>query len=347
VPAIAAAVLAPNRGEFRESLSLSVLGLRILAGDAGAAAEFETRRQNALNALESLPPPGRGKRGRGDTWGLHRRRLAALAQVCSILPGAGADDLISRALELAFGFAGFNAPACVALADVMDVTGGIYSFEEALNAAISSAHVIQDSTFCARTTARLNALRRNWFGAVGSFDVITATERLVRDPAHPDFSALHRVYQHYDRPEWALPLPADLVHGDTLRKLASAYRWPVEEFIALNEDRGWTADSILPDSAWIRVPDPGLRYFLAARFAARALAEPGLTRDQRVRTIRMLVPIAAGDPTQLDAVLGRLLLASRTGDLDLLAAIGQLADKAAASSPPDEELSTRLTRYVP
>ena len=80
---------APNRGEFLESLEIAVLALQANAGDGAAAAELARRRDDAVHQAEAFPPSP--VRGEADAWGLHRRRLAALAEAYSQYPADGSD----------------------------------------------------------------------------------------------------------------------------------------------------------------------------------------------------------------------------------------------------------------
>jgi hypothetical protein len=359
VSALGAAVLAPNRGEFREALGLAALALQVTAGEPDAAEMLKGRRTAAVQAsqvAEPLPPKhltaNPPARGQGDTWGTNRRRLAAVSEVLARVPGQqpAAPLVIELALRLPWGFAGFNAPACVALAEAIEVStadgGGV---AQALAGALTSAHNIQDATFCARTTARVQALMARWWGAspADSFDVEDAAERLSRDPSGPEFAALHIVGQNYhDRdPMMTIPLPDELLTVATLTQLAAAYRRPLDDFLRLND--AVKADNTLPAGTQVNVPDPGFPPVLATRFAARTIATPALPPERQERIIRALVPIAAADATALDLVLARLLLASRSQDRAKLKAVAELAARSEAEALPDAALSAQLTRFAP
>jgi hypothetical protein len=361
VGALGAAVLAPNRGDFREGLGLAALALQGAAGSPGAAERLEGRRTDALRASETAeplpptnlvvdPPP----RGQGDTWGTNRRRLAALAEALSRVPGHEADihTLLERALKLEWGFAGFNAPARLALAEAIEVSSHDLAWiADALGGARTSAHNIQDAVFCARTTARVQALAERWWGSppVGAFNVEDAAGRLARDASGPEFAALHVIGQQYnDRdPGATIPLPSELLTAATPKQLAAVYERPLEEFYRLNSDRPLRRDDRLPPGTQVNVPDPGFAPLLAARFAARALADPLLSSDRQQRVIRALVPIAAADATALDLVLARLLLASHSEDLVMLDNLVALAALSETIAPPDAALGAQLTRFVP
>jgi hypothetical protein len=354
VSALGAAVLAPNRGEFRESLGLTTLALRSLAGDTEARALLDDRRKQAVQAVSEMPVTGAGHRGQGDTWGTHRRRLGALAEAFSILPGGKATSmaLIQAALRLQFGFAGFNAPACLTLGEAIEVSSpDVQHIDQALSLALRSAHNIQDSTFCARTTSRVAALISRCWGSppITEFDVAGASERLSKDASAAEFAALHVIGEQYAYrvPEMTIPLPHTLLSASTMADLAMIYQRPIEEFQRLNSASDWKAGQSLPTGTPVNVPDPGFAPLLAARFAARALADSALSDAQRQATIRLLVPVATADATALDAVLARWLLASRPKDDALLSDLSELANRNEGAMLPDSELLGRLTAFVP
>ena len=358
VSALGAAVLAPNRGEFREALLLAGLALQVHADEAGAADALERRRTDAIAASQKpadLPAglaidPARN----GDTWGSHRRRLAALAEALACIPGkeAAAQDALLRALALPPGFAGFNAPACMALAEAIEIAGGgAVPASQALAAARASAHNIQDATFCVRSTARVQALRQRWWEgpAVAMSGAAEAAGRLAEDASTPEFAALHVIGEKYeDRSrDTSMPLPAEVFALDTLAQLASAFQRPLDDFQRLNGDRHWEAGQAIAQGTPVNVPDPGLPPLLAARLAGKVLSDAGLSPQQKEAVIRGLVPVAAADATALDSVLARLVLASRCGDRAMLAALVALASQVEAEAPPDTALTAHLTAFVP
>jgi hypothetical protein len=359
VAALGVAALAPNRGDFRESLSVAVLAQQARAEVSGAKARLDAQRFEAIQALDSLTPPSRGTNGQGhtkggDTWGTHRRRLGALAEAYSRLPAGQptASDLLMEASGLHYGFAGFSAPAYLTLAEAFEVvTSGADLPHHILHAAQASAHNIQDSTFCARTTARVNVMIERWWGTppTGTFDVVAEAAQFLREPTSPRFTTLHIVGQEYwgRVPVTTVPLAGDLLHAVSLRQLADAYQRPLDEFLRLNREQRWLADTRLPPGTPVNVPDPGFAPLLAARFAARALADQSLSPAQRQATIRSLVPLAARDATMLDLTLARLVLATPSSDADMLAALASVAAASAAEVPPEEELSGRLTSFIP
>jgi hypothetical protein len=95
----------------------------------------------------------------------------------------------------------------------------------------------------------------------------------------------------------------------------------------------------------LNVPDPGFPPRLAARFAAAILVDPLRSPEDRIGLIAALVPVAATDPTSLDAVLGRLVLATamaNPGDVQLHDAFGQLADDSGYAWTDDDSPMAQL-----
>jgi hypothetical protein len=358
VAALGGAVLAPNRGEFRESLRFAALARLARAGDADALAMLDRHVAEAVAASDASTPAREGPlagqmpRGSGDAWGTHRRRLAAGAEALSRLPARDGDarGLLPRALGLRWGFAGFNAPACLAVADAIVVVAADAAAEEkALAMALQSAHNIQDATFCVRTTARVQALRADWSAPPAAFDAGGTATRLVRDPAAPAFSARHVIGQTYDDrdPGTTVPLGDHVRDAASLRQLSAIYGRPLEDFQRSNAGAPWSPDDPIPAGTPVRVPDPGFPPLLCARIAARALADGTLTDAARAAAIRLLVPLAAADVTALDLVLARMVLASSDLESTALVDILQMAEQAAAAAPPDSALGAQLTRFVP
>jgi hypothetical protein len=337
VPLLGQAVLAPIRGEFQEALELAALGQRALLADASALAALDERADAALKATEDLRIPNR--RGEGDVWGTHKRRLAALAETLVRVPDrqARAAETIGRALEIHFGFAGFTAPAALRLAEAVHITRSTdaSAIERALNAAVASAHNINDPTFCARTTARANAIREIWWSPLpnGASDPRSAAQRLRKDSATEEFAARHRVGERYAGRETArtVPLPASLLNATTLAQLAMAYERPLSDFMRLNP--GLAKDQPLPFGAVVNVPDPGLAPFIATCLSAQALGDSSLSEDQRAQVVRSLVPVASRDVTALDTLLARLLLSLPPQDPTALTRLHQLAAISSAETP--------------
>jgi len=330
VSELAKAALAGNTLEFQEGLPLTLLALQGLAGKPDALQALEQRRDRVMADAKRLRPG----RGLGDAWGSYKRLLAALAQVFALLLDrkADADALFDLALSLPYGFAGFQSPACLTLAEAIHVChpDDTLRISAALQAAQRAAHNIQDSMFCARTTGRFNAMVSRWWRTppVG-FDVAVA-RRLCQTPDAPEFAALHIVGESYLFREWGpdkMPLPGWVLGANTLETLANLYQRPLVEFQRLNREQGWAKDDPLPEGTWVNIPGAELAPLLAARFAAEALIEPTLTDHERVELIQSLLPTADTNPTALDTILTRLLLASRPSDIAILDALEQIAER--------------------
>jgi hypothetical protein len=340
LPVLVSAVLSPVPSHFDQGVPLALLAMRAAAGIGNARTELAEWRERILEQAGRL----RDKRGRGDVRGHHRRRLATLAECAARLPipmddgPAAARELLKFALDLPRGYAGYQSPASLTLAEAARVAsaqetpGSAYEvmLDSALEDAHRTAHNIQDFTFCARTTARYNAMRLRWWRADG-FDAADAVQRLVRDPEAPDFAALHILGQDYryrnplsDKAE----MPYHVRDARTLQDLADLYRQPLADFYRVNggdvpqlvtDEEGQTVEAF-------NVPDPEFPASLAARFAAEALADDRLEARRRVKLIQSLVPLALANPTALDTVLVRLLLAAYPLlDRAMLEELGQLA----------------------
>ena len=151
---LAEGAFAPSPVRFAEALPVSLLARRVLAGGSSAdllnAGEWAVQEADELSAVRT-----------SDRWSHHRRRLAAHAEAAALLGDrAAAESLLDRAIGLPIGFAGYQAPANVTLAeaniiarpDQPDAVGA------ALRAALVAAHNVQDPSFCARTTAGVDAV---------------------------------------------------------------------------------------------------------------------------------------------------------------------------------------------
>ena len=329
---------APNRGEFLENLEIAVLALQASAGDGTAEEELARRRDAAVDQAEALPPSP--VRGEGDVWGLHRRRLAGLAEAYSRFPRDGSDPsgLVARALAVGRGFAGITAPASLTLAETASIAGpddASSMIERALTAAEEAAHNIQDATFCARTTARVAAMRERWWPSppLSPDQLAKVIGRLARDRSSPEFSAVHIIgesYAHRDPTARAL-MPEQMLTADTLDDLASVYQRPIEEFLRHNEEHGWAPGEHLPSGTRVNVPDPGFPPLVAARLSAAVLAgaPPG---PELSALLRQLAPVTGADVTALATVIARLLLCSPTQDAVLLTELRRLVTEVAPAT---------------
>jgi hypothetical protein len=267
-----------------------------------------------------------------------------------------AGQVLQEASALAdSGFAGYQAPACLALAEAIHVCRQgdpreVAEIEQALEWAQRAAHNVQDPTFCARMTARVNAMRTYWWQG---FNLEERARHLDDAGLLPELAALHRVGHEYigRRPD-ALELPPWVTSDGTFDALERLYQRPKADFIRLNggEERPLKKDDVVlvPEVA---VPDPGFAPHLAARLAAETLAQAGHAPlpPQRIQLLRSLVPHAVPSPTALDAVLTRLVLAQarRETPPDLAEATALEAVLARRPAPRQEAPGSELTTPPP
>jgi hypothetical protein len=310
VERILASALGGGSVEFQQGLPTAALALRARAHDP-AARESLMRQAHELAAEVSRLKPGRDRAG-SDIWAHHKRRLLAYAQALGWLLGEGdtARQLLDEALALAdSGFAGYQAPACLAVAEAILVVGegdpAVWpQIENALELAQRAAHNVQDPSFCARMTARVHAMRKTWWQPL---DLEERALQLATAAYRPEFAALHRVGHAYaGRRMDALQFPHWASDQSSLEALQRLYQRSKADFLRLNG-----AERPLRNGDEVAVPDPGFVPHLAARLAAEALAQAGgMPLDaERLRLLRGLVPFAIPSPTALDAVLARLVLA--------------------------------------
>ena len=252
-------------------------------------------------------------RGRGDSWGAHRRSLAAHGQARHVLFREDARPLLERALAIDPGYAGFQVAACLDLAATLALAGLHDRVDDALRAALQAAHNVQDLVFCARSVSRVHAISRLWWPAVKDDDIsiVDTVARFTADPQAPEFSALHVIGEQYKGRRVVNPtsrLPGWLLEARSLESLARVYQWKLGEWRRMNPEVS-SADTMIADGQTVRVPDPRFRAHLSAWFAARVLASKALAPRERAATILRLMPIAVADRTELDAVIACLLLA--------------------------------------
>jgi len=286
-------------------------------GEAGSVAAFTTLRAQARTALDALA----NVRGRGDAWGDHRRTFAAFAEARTVLLGEDAHDDLAIALHLPVGYAGFQSPASLTLAEAAHVCGAPAALSiQALTEARRAAHNVQDLVFCARTTSRVLAFTEDWWPSIGTptVDLAATIARFVADPLAAEFTTVHRVGERFDDRQTVNPtsrIPAWLAGADTLEAIARVHQWPVPAFVTANRADGITdARARLPAGIRVRVPDRQWAPQLAAFFAARVVRATELADEERARLILSLLPAALNDRTALDTVLARLCLVVETAE---------------------------------
>jgi hypothetical protein len=338
---MAAMALSPAGADFREGMWITVLALRAVAGDVTSQHDFDLHAAETYAMADALRPGPDDDNRYSDTYGSIKRGLATFAQCFARVLGRPADaaEFLNKAVTIGdLGFAGFQMPACLSLAESAEVCGpGLMGTpgipQQALRLARTAAHNVQDETFCARSTARCNAMAHGWWnlpaGSVAVADAVAAGRRLSDGGGAAEFAALHVIGESYEgRRPTGMRRPESAQTARSLAQLAELYHRPLGELLRLNHDRGWRAETPLPDGTDVRIPDRGLAPLLAARLAAAILVDPAIGPVQRVKAIQALVPVAAANPTALDTVLARLLLASGPADPGRIAALMDLAEKA-------------------
>jgi len=341
--------------EFEQGLTVAVTALRASALDP-AAHQALTHQARVLIGDTAHIKPGRDREG-SDIWAHHKRMLLAQAQAHGWLLGDGvlAGQLLQEAESLAdSGFAGYQAPGCLAMAEAMWVCaqGGVQfaaQIEQSLTWAQSAAHNVQDPTFCARMTARVNAMRRHWWKGFGLDDrALHLDEAAYR----PEFNALHLVgHQYIGRRSDALELPAWATDDSSFDALNRLYQRSKADFLRLNG-----GDRALQQGDELAVPDPGLVPHLAARLSAEVLAQSGQAdlSARHMQLLRTLVPFAVLSPTALDSVLTRLVMAQgRRGtpvdmaEVQALEAVLARRPEVRAEGVSSELLATRMHGRLP
>ncbi len=310
VVGILTAALSGDSVEFEEGLPTAATALRAQAQDAAARTALREQAAGLIDTAMRLKP-GREEQG-SDIWAQHKRRMLASAQALGWLLGeeALADQVLQEAMALAdSGFAGYQAPACLALAEAIEICQrgqpqASPAIEQALEWAQRAAHNVQDPTFCARMTARVNAIRTHWWP---TFDIEARARHLSEGAYLAEFAGVHRLgHSYFGRRPDALQLPPWALDDGSFDSLQKLYQRPVADFLRIN---GY--DRPLHPGDAVAVPDPGFAPHLAARLAAATLAQAGPwpLPPERLQLLRSLVPHALGSPTALDAVLTRLVLA--------------------------------------
>ena len=318
---ILSGAMAGSRLNFAEAVPLTILALDPNAVP-GEFPDFDAAVADATGRAGLLVP---GSDREGDAWSEHKRRLGALAEAAKRIKAQEptARHLLDMAIQLPFGFAGFQAPGCLTLAEsiqVVDATD-LATVRIALNQAETASHNIQDPLLCARVTARVAAMTRWWWPeaeGAPSFDLEAVVTRMVENPETPEFNALHIVgesYRHRDTGPGSMPLPGTMRDARTLRDIARVHERTLSEVQRLNDASGWGVDDRLDDGTKVSIPDGELLPLIASRLSAACLAAPGLSAKARVRLLQLVAPAASRNVTTLDTVLARLLIAASPNNL--------------------------------
>lgn len=315
---IMVAALTGGGVDFRELLPLTALVFHEAAIPRDSRAVMDHWRSVALSAADQL----QNNRGADDSWGNHKRRLTGLMELYQLVfqDGAAANALLDRIRGLPGGFAGFQAPAYLRLADALQACGmNAHSVvEDTVENALRSAHHIQDYHFCARVTGRCNAIKRWHKTALNGDEIVDAIRRLAASPGDAEFAAHHLIHEAYKYRDQNDPniLPIEEARtANTLEELVEVFQRPAVEFRRLNPEHGMTHK--LDDRTLVLVPDPGFAPLLAVHLAARALTDPSLD-EKRGALFRALVPVAAINATALDTLLSYLLIANQPDDPEML-----------------------------
>ncbi|HMF94705.1 MAG TPA: NB-ARC domain-containing protein [Vicinamibacterales bacterium] len=306
---VVTAAMGASDVEFSDCLPLTITAVRARSGDAEALGNLETFRVSVEEDVQALE----AGRGNGDPWSFKLRRLTGLGEVYAVVLGRPADAqaLLLRASKLPYGFAGFRAKACLALAEALRICGseaGI-SPDSVLDSALAAAHNIQDPRFSARITAQVNAMTLRWHHR--AFDPEVLASALVRNSASAELCAVHKVGEEYKfRASMnKIPMQDWLRNAASLRQIASIYECDENELLAVNAGKG--LDDVLQAGSEANVPIPGFAPLLAALCAAEVLASPTMSDGGKARLIQRLIPVAANDLTAVDTVLARMIMAAR------------------------------------
>ena len=147
-----------TRAELRDGLEVALLARVHMAGDPTAGHELEHRRAHALDQTT--------KEANAASYGSEQRRLAALAEAYTLLPGGVpvAAELVATALALPLGhapMAGLTLAESVSIVAPCDTE----SIRIALDAAEAAAHANPDPALRGRDTARVAAFLEHWWPA--------------------------------------------------------------------------------------------------------------------------------------------------------------------------------------
>lgn len=324
------AVLSGGAVDFEEMLPMTAALLAEKAEQRDPFPVLDGWTTNALQKVDEL----QGGRKRNDSWGNHKRRLTSLMELHHLVISDKNAVAVwqNRISDLPYGFAGFQAPATLRLADALLVCGQTALIENCLEDSLRAAHNIQDYHFCARITARCKALKRWHDRALNGQELVDTIKRFVATSSAPEFAAEYLVHEpfEYRNDEGSLSLD-NAKQAETLEELVEVFQRPAVEFRRLNPNIGLTDK--LPAGEPIVIPDPGLAPLLAIHFAAAVLADDSLAENQ-ASLIQSLVPSAVNNLTAVDTVLSYLLIAANPNDVQVLEEIKKFGPVAAVDAAP-------------
>ncbi|MEP7199271.1 MAG: hypothetical protein ABI874_05580 [Chloroflexota bacterium] len=336
---IATVALAGTTAICQDGLRATVWALRARAGAADAQQSLTELVNNETDSWhQAVASPDSDDH---DSWGNHKRRWAALAETFAraLNRPADADDALNKIFGFRRGFAGFQSPAWLAVADAVRVcVGDDPHSADALARALESAHNVQDPTFCARTTSRVNALT-----AFAPAPIAQTARRFAANPRDAEFAARHILgekYRRRDHERDKLSLDA-IRNARSLNELVDVYRQPLAEFVRLNPNV--PVDVALANDSSVNVPDPDFAPQVAAHLSAAVLTANDIADAERVALLRSLVPIAVADATALDAVLSRLVLAADRAHALPLDALADTVTQHTIANTTDERAGAETT----
>lgn len=331
---LVASALAGSLIDFREALPLTVAALQSARGKPDVVAGLFLQ---AMDGASSIPTdsdyiPRGGDPRTQDPWGSHKRRLTAHAEILARIQSQSgrARDVLLEASRLLRSFAGFQAPASLALAEAWEIVEPANAAARTLelDRALRAAHNIQDPSFCMRMVSRCNAMLKDWWGHPLK-DLHSLVNTLFDQVASPGFTALHYVgemLQH--RAPGSVKIPDSTLQAASLPELSVVYRVPLEDLRRVNPRLVGTPNDPLPMGAEVRIPDPGFVTWIAGRLSAAVLADQGLFEEDRVELLQLLAAVAAPNATILDRVLARLVTAAHPTDAAMLDALQAAAGPA-------------------
>lgn len=326
LPQVVGAGLSQRNADFDEATKIALMAVEAKLKNGASALENYTR--EIVDESSRLSPT----REQSDTWGHYKRRFAAMTETYKIVFNQQRPDLVDHALKLPYGYAGFNAPACYTLAEAIHIgiPQHITAIRKAIYAGDVSAENISESTFCLRTLARLNALEKWWDveRLDQLFDSEYAIQQLVENPGQ--YSGKFPVGHDFPLRIFGkdkVDIPFEVRRANTLEQLAHIFGRSFAEFQQLNLSLVKQPNQQLEPGTEVLVPDPELAPLVAARFAAEALIDPHLDAISRIHLIQSLVPIAISNPTALDTVLARLILAAQPISRKTLKRLSEIVSK--------------------
>jgi len=94
---------------------------------------------------------------------------------------------------------------------------------------------------------------------------------------------------------------------------------------------------------FVAILDPDGAPLVATHLAAQIAADAALPDLDKTRLLAQLVPVTVGNPTAMDTVLVRLILALRLADFDLIRTLENLVARYPIGGPPDPDRRVYLS----